>query len=64
MILEVDEKKINLDGFVDGGVELELLCAFGRLEADDQVRDGFAKAADRVLSLDRAQLCHLAFVNL
>ena len=64
MVWEADNKNIYLYGFVDGGVELELLRAFGRLEADDQVRDGLAKAADGVLSLDRAQLRHLAFVNL
>ena len=53
----------DLDRFVDGRVELQLLCPLGGLESDNQVGDGLSVTADRILGLDRTQLGHLAFVN-
>ena len=54
----------HLNRLVNRWVELQLLGALRGLESDDEVRDGLAVAADRVLRLDRAQLRHLALVHL
>lgn len=53
-----------LDSFVNGGVQAELLRALCRLQHDDQVRDGAAVAAERVLCLLGRELRDLALVHL
>mmetsp|Transcript_25460 Transcript_25460/g.79791 ORF Transcript_25460/g.79791 Transcript_25460/m.79791 type:complete len:396 (-) Transcript_25460:372-1559(-) len=53
-----------LDRLVDGRVQLELLGALCRLEAEDQVRHGLAVPAERVLRLLGGELGHLALVHL
>lgn len=44
--------------------DLELLCAFGRLQTDDDVADGFSIAAHRILCFTRGQLRYLPFIHL
>ena len=52
------------DGLVDAGVQPKLFCAFCGLETDDDVRDGFSVAAERVFGLGWGQFCDLALVDL
>mmetsp|Transcript_49617 Transcript_49617/g.153228 ORF Transcript_49617/g.153228 Transcript_49617/m.153228 type:complete len:477 (-) Transcript_49617:120-1550(-) len=59
-----DGDLLLLDRLVDGGVELELLRALHALEGEDDVRDGLAVAAERVVGLLSAQLGDLALVHL
>ena len=44
--------------------DLELLCAFARLQTDDDVADGFPVAAHGILRLTGAQLRHLPLIYL
>jgi len=44
--------------------DLELLCAFARLQTDDDVADGFSVATHGILSLTGGQLCYLSFIHL
>eukprot|EP00048_Salpingoeca_helianthica_P015589 m.227537 g.227537 ORF g.227537 m.227537 type:complete len:395 (+) comp17243_c0_seq1:32-1216(+) len=53
-----------LQCLVDGGVQLELLCALGGLQADDHVADRLAVAAKRVFCLLGGQLGDLTLVHL
>ena len=41
-----------LDAFVDGGIKFELFGSLDRLQTNDDMRDGFSVAAERVLGLD------------
>ena len=52
-----------LDALVDGGIEFELFGSFDRLEADDDVRDGFSVTAERVLRFNGRDFGDLAFVD-
>ncbi len=44
--------------------DLELLCAFARLQTDDDVADGFSVATHGILRLTGGQLSHLSFIHL
>lgn len=66
--LDVDDvaqaHALLLDGFVDGRVQAQLLCALGRLQHHDEVRNRAAVATKRVLRLLGRELRHLALINL
>lgn len=52
-----------LDAFVDARVEAELFGALAALEADDDVGDGFAVAAERVFGFFGGEVGDFAFVD-
>ena len=59
-----DRDPLLLYTLVDTRIEAELLGALGRLEGDDDVRDGLAVAGQRVLGLGGGQFGHLSLVHL
>jgi len=58
-----DGDALFLDCFVDGGVETEFFGAFARFQADEEVGDGAAVAAEGVFGFFGGELDYFAFVD-
>lgn len=58
-----DSYALFLYTLVDTWVKAQLLGSFGGLEADNNVRDSFSVAAERVFGLLGGEVCDFAFVD-
>ena len=58
-----DGDSLLLNGFVDTGVEAQLLGALGRLQSYDQMADRPPVASQRVFGFLRSKFCDLTLVH-